>query len=188
MFQGRSWCLTLRVVESKLNVYLNDSVNINIHAFLSTCSGACMEDKQELKRLTNIVHEFQVSIHSQSNTSPHSYLYSILPSQIISFLFFKYILLIMVLQLSHFFPPCHTPPYTSLPTCIPPALSSCPWVIHISSSASPFPILFLTSPCLFCTYCLCFLFPVPLPHSLPSFTPLLIALHVISISVILFLF
>ena len=31
-------------------------------------------------------------------------------------------------------------------------LSSCPWIMHISSSATPFPILFLTSPCLFCTY------------------------------------
>ena len=49
--------------------------------------------------------------------------------------------------------PCH--PHTC------PPLSSCPWVIHISSLASPFPILYLTSPCLFCTYQLCFLFPVP---------------------------
>ena len=82
----------------------------------------------------------------------------------------KYILLIMLLQLSHFFLPLiplhpahplhqHSPP-----------LSSCPWVVHISSLASPFPILFLTSPCLFCTYHLCFLFPVPF---LP-FSPLLL--------------
>ena len=35
--------------------------------------------------------------------------------------------------------------------------------VHISSSASTFPILFLTSPCLFHTYHLCFLFPVPFP-------------------------
>ena len=65
-----------------------------------------------------------------------------------------------------------------------PYLSSCPWVIHISSLASPFPILFLTSPCLFSTYHLCFLFPIPFPNSLS----LLITLHVISISVNLFLF
>ena len=65
-----------------------------------------------------------------------------------------------------------------------PQISSCPWVIHIGSLASPFPILFLTSPCLFCTYCLCFLFPVPFSH-LPS---LLITFHVISVSVNLFLF
>ena len=61
-----------------------------------------------------------------------------------------------------------------------PLLSSCPWVIHISSLASPFPILFLTSPCLLCTYQLCFLFPVPFPLSPLSPSPL-ITLHVISI-------
>ena len=60
-----------------------------------------------------------------------------------------------------FFLPLYPPP-----PCIP-HLSSCPWVVHISSLASPFPILFLTSPC---TYQLCFLFPVPF---LP-FSPLLL--------------
>ena len=59
--------------------------------------------------------------------------------------YFKYILLIMLLQLSHFFLPF-------IPTC--PALpshqhstllTSCPWVVHISSLAPPFPILFLAS-------------------------------------------
>ena len=76
-------------------------------------------------------------------------------------IFFKYILLIILLQLSHFFlsfisvHPPH-PSYQNLP-----AFSSCPWVVHITSLASPFPILFLTSPCPFCTYQLCFLFPVP---------------------------
>ena len=53
-----------------------------------------------------------------------------------------------------------------------PSFSSCPWVIHISSLASPFPILFLPSPCLFSTYHLCFLFPVPFPpFSLVPRTP-----------------
>ena len=55
--------------------------------------------------------------------------------------------------------PIHTPP--------PHPLSSCPWVMDISSLASPFPILFLTSPCLFCTYQLCFLISV----SFPQFSP-----------------
>ena len=63
-----------------------------------------------------------------------------------------------------FFPPfvplCPAPPPS---TSIPHALSSCPWVVHISSLASPFPILFLTSPCLFCAYELCFLFSVTFP-------------------------
>ena len=53
------------------------------------------------------------------------------------------------------------------------------WVIHVSSLASPFPILFLTFPCLFYTY-----------HSLliPCTLSLILPLQVISISVILFLF
>ena len=56
----------------------------------------------------------------------------------------------------------------------PPAspVSSCPWVIHISSLASPFPILFLTSSCLFCNYQLYFLFPVRFP-----FFPFLLPPH-----------
>ena len=79
-----------------------------------------------------------------------------------------------------------SPPCTPLPPALPP-LSSRPWVVHINPLASPFPIIFLTSPCQFCTYHLCFLFPCLFPHSPPSPSPL-ITLHVISISVILFQF
>ena len=101
------------------------------------------------------------------------------------FVFFL-ILLIMLLPLYHFplfisLCPAHPFPPTF------PRFSSCPWVIHISSWASTYPILFLTSPCLFSTYHLCYLFSVPFP----SFSPLplpVVTLHVISISVILFLF
>ena len=87
-----------------------------------------------------------------------------------SFSFFKYILLIMLLQLSHFplFTPLH--PAHPLPPTFPPC-SSCPWVIHISSLASTFPILFLTSPCLFSTYHLCYLFSVPFLPLSPSHSP-----------------
>ena len=72
----------------------------------------------------------------------------------------------MLLQLSHF------PPFTPLRPTHPlppsfPAFSSCPWVIHISSLTSPFPILFLPSPCLFSTYHLCYLFSVPFLPFLP---------------------
>ena len=83
-----------------------------------------------------------------------------------SLYFFKYILLIMLLQLSQFFSLCPSPPSTLLPSSIPRPLSSCSWVMHICFLASPFPVQFLTSACLFCTYQLCFLFPVPLspPH------------------------
>ena len=61
-------------------------------------------------------------------------------------------------------------PAHPLPPTFPP-FSSCPWVIQISSLASTFPILFLTSPCLFSTYHLCYLFSVPSPLS-PLPTPL----------------
>ena len=80
-----------------------------------------------------------------------------------------------------FIPLCSVAP---LPPSFP-HLSSCPWVTHTSSLVSPFPILFLTSPCLFWTYHLCFLFPVPFPPFSPYPFPLII-LHVISISLILF--
>ena len=77
--------------------------------------------------------------------------------------FFKSILLVMLLQFVPFFsspfPPCPVP-------FLPPAffpLSSRLWVVHINPLASPFPILFLPAPCLFSTYHLCFLFPVPFP-------------------------
>ena len=55
------------------------------------------------------------------------------------------------------------------PTSSPP-LSSCPYIIHISSLASPFSILFLTSPCLFSTCHLCYLFSVPFPLLSPTHT------------------
>ena len=85
------------------------------------------------------------------------------------------------------FYPLHSPlPCTPLPPTFSP-FSSCPWVIHISSLACPFPILFLLSSCLFSTYHLCYLFSVPFPPSPPP-TPLLTTLHVISISIVLFLF
>ena len=69
----------------------------------------------------------------------------------------------MLLHLSHFFLPfIHLLPVPPAPPSFP-HLRSCSWVIHISSLASPFPLLFLISPCLLCTYHLCFLFPVPFP-------------------------
>ena len=67
-------------------------------------------------------------------------------------------------------------PAHPLPPTFPPPFSSCPWVIHISSLASTFPILFLTSPyflpTIYATYSL-YLSPLS-----PSPTPLLITLHV----------
>ena len=64
----------------------------------------------------------------------------------------------------------------------PPTFSSCPCVVHVSSLASLFPILFLTSPHLFYACQLCFLFTVPFPATFfPSPSPLK-TLHVIPIS------
>ena len=78
----------------------------------------------------------------------------------------------MLLYLSHFFPLLYSPPpCTTLPPAFTVPLSSCPWVIHICSLASPFPILFLPSPCLFSTYQLCFLFSAPFPPLSPSHSP-----------------
>ena len=70
----------------------------------------------------------------------------------------------------------HFPPFTALRPAYPllPTLSpfsSCPWVVHISSLALTFPILFLPSPCLFSTYHLCYLFYVPFPPLSPSHSP-----------------
>ena len=53
----------------------------------------------------------------------------------------------MLLQLSQCFPLCPSLPGFPLPSSDPPpSLSSCPWVMHVSSLASP--TLFLTSPIL----------------------------------------
>ena len=99
------------------------------------------------------------------------------------FNFFKFFIFIVIqLQLSYF------PPFTLLHPTHPlpptfPHYSSCPWVIHISSLASTFPIVFLPSPCflptIYATYSL-YLSPLSPPPN-----PLLITLHVISISVVL---
>ena len=88
-------------------------------------------------------------------------------SQVFVF-FLNYILLIMLLQLSHFSPSLHS--ILPSPPTFPP-YSSCPWVIHLSSLASTFLTLFLPSPCLFSTYHLCYLFSVPFPQLSPSFSP-----------------
>ena len=69
----------------------------------------------------------------------------------------------MLLQISRFPPFIPLCPAHPLPLALPPTFSSYPWIIHISSLASTFPVLFLTSPQLFCTYHFCYLFSVPFP-------------------------
>ena len=92
----------------------------------------------------------------------------------------------LILHMSYFHTFIALCPAHPLPPTFP-HLSSCPRVVHISASASTFPILFLPSPVyllptIYDTYSL-YLFPFSPPP-----TPPLITLHVISISVVLFLF
>ena len=85
-----------------------------------------------------------------------------------SFFFNIYLIDYAIMVVSFFSPLYSLLPCTALPPVFP-HLSSCPWVIHINSLASPFPILFITSPYLFCT---CHLYCFPVPLSLVSPLPL----------------
>ena len=107
-------------------------------------------------------------------------------SKIFLFLFLKIYFIDYAIIVVPFSPHYSSPPCTPLLPSFPP-FSSRPWVIHIHSLAStfpnysyPLPVYFL--PAIYATYSL-YLFPLSPPP-----TPLLIILHVISISVILFLF
>ena len=68
---------------------------------------------------------------------------------IFTYLFFYYILLIMLLQLSWCFLLCLSPPSNPHSLRQPPHHCSCPWVIHINSLATLFPTLYSPSPWLF---------------------------------------
>ena len=105
-----------------------------------------------------------------------------------SFCFFNYILLIMLLQLSQFFPLYRLHPAPCTPLGNPPHHCSCPWVMHISALATPFPILYFASPWLFCNYLFVLLNPLtssPIPQHPPSH---LTTVKMLSVSMILFLF
>ena len=72
--------------------------------------------------------------------------------------------------MSWFFPLCPPPPSTPYFFRQSPHHCSCPWVMHISSLASPFPILYFRSPWLYCNYLFVFnpltsspILPFPLP-------------------------
>ena len=79
---------------------------------------------------------------------------------IIAFLLFKYILLVMLLQLYQFFSPLYLPPpCTSPPASIPlPYFKPMGCTYKFFGFSISYSILNL---CLFWTYQLCFLFPVP---------------------------
>ena len=84
---------------------------------------------------------------------------------IISCFFLKIYFIDYVIIVISIFPPLL--PFTQYPHSFQQSpLSSCPWVMHISSLACPFPILFLTPFCLFCTYQFVLLNPCNFSHIL----------------------
>ena len=85
--------------------------------------------------------------------------------------FLNYILLIMPLQLSWFSPLLPSTQHPPLPQAIP-ILISCLQAMHVSSSATPFLILYFISPWLFCTYLFVLLNPLTSSHIPPSPLPI----------------
>ena len=83
------------------------------------------------------------------------------------FEFFKIYFIHQASTVGPIFPPCSSPPSTLLYLWQSFLLSLCPWVMHISSLATLFPILFVTCPCLFCTYQFVLLTPSPFPPFSP---------------------
>ena len=97
--------------------------------------------------------------------------------------FLNYILLIMLLQLSWFFPLCLCPPRTPHSLRQSPHHCSCSWVMQISSLATPFPILYFTFLWLFCNY-LFVLYPLTLFIHSPTTTSHLATIKMFSISIL----
>ena len=144
-----------------------------MHSFLILASISCV-------RLSCFVHLYRY--FCVDSKGAHHWLHN---RDSLGVIFFKYIYWLCYYSCPISIPLTPLHPAHPLPPKFPP-YSSCPWVIIISSLASTFPTLFLPSPCLFSTYHLCYLFSVPFPPSPPP-TPLLTTLHVISISMVLFL-
>ena len=107
-----------------------------------------------------------------------------LPTKLKHAIFLNHFLLIMLVQLSQFFPLCVIHPATHRPS---PHHCSCPWVMHVSSLATPFPIIFFTSKSYSVTTYLYFLIPSPL-HPFPDTTSHLANIKTPSIPMILSLF
>ena len=87
------------------------------------------------------------------------------------FLFKIYFIYYAIIVVPFFFLPfIPLHPAHALPPTFP-SFSSCPWVIHASSSASTFPILSLTSPLSIFYLSFMLLFPVPFPPFSPLSLP-----------------
>ena len=98
-----------------------------------------------------------------------SLMYNLMQIFLLYSFIFKLYLLVMLLQFSLFFPLCPLQAETPLPQAHPPLLMS--MVMNVSSLASPFTILYFTSPWLFSNYLFILLNPFtssPIPISLQS--------------------
>ena len=86
--------------------------------------------------------------------------------------FFIYIFIDYAITVVQFFPLCIPPPSILHSLRQSPHPCSCPWVMCVSSLATPFPILYITCPWLFCNYLFVLLNPLtssPIPpHPLLS--------------------
>ena len=122
-----------------------------------------------LSRLSNFWHIVVYNIFLQSLVFFVSRYFSFF------YIYFNYILLIMLLQLSQFFLLCLPLPRTPNSPWHSPHLCLCPLVMHVSSLATSFPTLYLTSPWLFCNYQFALLNPLttsPItPHAPPTWQP-----------------
>ena len=107
---------------------------------------------------------------------------------LISTFIILYTLLIMLLQLSWFFP--HCPPLPSTPHSLRQSLHHCshPWIMHIGSVATPFPILYFPFPWLFCNYLFVLLNPLTSPPIFPTLPSHLATIKTLSVYMILPLF
>ena len=103
-------------------------------------------------------------------------------------LFLNYSLLILLLQLNWFFPLCFTLPST--PHSLRQSLHHCsyPWVMSVSSLATPFPIPYFTSPWLFCNYLFLFHNSLNVLTNSPTTPSHLATIKTLTVSMILSLF
>ena len=86
---------------------------------------------------------------------------------LIFLLFFKLYFIDYTITVVHISPFCPPPSSTPHSFRLPAHLCPCPWVMHTISLATPFPILYFTSPWLFCNTYLHFLISSPLHSFLP---------------------
>ena len=103
--------------------------------------------------------------------------------------FLKYILLIVLLQLSKCFPLCSPLPGSPHSLRQSSHLCSCLLVMCVSPYSTPLPILYFTSPWLFCNYLFVLLNPLtssPIPPNTSSHLAMMIIVSVLFVCVVCF--